>query len=517
MSNVPPPNMGTSPHSARPTAAESESKRLAHSLVQFLLEENSASGKYNVDEIFNAWMLMNFNSTHWAAVFCTQGEHSYPKELCTEVRALLLSKMADLVTNQASHNKYALRYAIQHAIAVYAYFHPEDHDENHMLPRSVNDRWVMARHDLTLIAQGSALFEEPGNTYYLSLSNEQQHQMAGIGPLILFRGTPPSTASGRYKARIDNFWKGPGYAQWDYIQEEILQKVKGSQGRIDIVGHSQGGSLALRAACAIEQVLPNTRYLSVHADSPGGDALFEHLGEGRSRTKITVYAHKSDVVPTKSGHLPAKARVILGQDKRGPARAHVHIGVPLGDKPKSVTGSTFNKDNLRVPPGKRAVGLLLAGAYGLVLLFHAILSAPQKAFAASCGRAHDKKLSYLQRALWGTAAVMLLTFAMVASQAFMLIITPLHGMFFGAQWAGAVAVGAVPRKYAAILLCLPALALAPLRIMYRHLKMLIMGIEPQTAVRTDTPPPQVNEQADRGRKQRRRRHRNGSELSLDML
>ncbi|MFZ4099473.1 MAG: hypothetical protein ACOYKZ_03990 [Chlamydiia bacterium] len=515
MSNVRPLNMGTSSPSALPTAAQSQSKKLAHSLVQFLLEENFANGEYNVGEIFNSWMLMNFNSTNWAAVFCTQGEHSYPKELCTEVRALLLSKMADLVRNQATHDKYALRYAIQHAIAVYAYFHPEDHDGDHMLPRSVNDQWVIAPHDLTLIAQGSALFEEPGNTYYLSLSNEQQHQMAGIGPLILFRGTPPSTANGRYKARIDNFWKGPGYAQWDYIQKEILEKVEASRGRIDVIGHSQGGSLALRAACAIEQALPATRYLSVHADSPGGDALFEHLGKGRSRTKITVYAHKSDVVPTKSGHLPAKARVILGLDKRGPARAHVHIGVPLHGKPKSVTGSKFNQTYLRVPPGKRAVGLLLAGAYGLVLLFHAILSAPQKAFAASCGRAHDKKLSPLQRALWGTAAVMLLTFAMVASQAFMLIITPLHGMFFGAQWAGAVAVGAVPRKYAAILLCLPALALAPLRIMYRHLKMLIMGIEPQTAVRTRTDQRKGAENVGRGHARVRNHHRR--QLSLDEL
>lgn len=426
-------------HANEQPSIETIAKNLIHLITKGYLPLNAQPSS-----IFKAWMLLQFNSAHVSSVVTTIGTDGFPHELChfarLELRKYLKEQTEILNTSSDGSSRADIepekRYLINHAMAAYAYFRPEE-EATHLLPRfNESGSLELIEHSLTTVAQGPSSIEDPGLTYCF-IPQHPRSDCHNCGPLVLFRGTPPSSSTGRFMARLDNFSPlGVGALQWKYIQKPLTKILEKSSGRIDVVGHSQGGSLALRLGAYAEKNLKlQTRAMAIDADSPAGDESFREITNDNHI--FCIYVQKNDLVPMRSGALPKNACVLYGISPSTAAQAHLHLGEVF----ETQSGLKFNEiakhSRLRDTINKIS-GCILFTFYAIAIVGKTAITLSNRYVCHLNG----KKQGLLTRIELCCARALLITARIFGS----LLIGIFQGIPFSFQWMAILISKQIPLK-----------------------------------------------------------------------
>ena len=153
------------------------------------------------------------------------------------------------------------------------------------IPQKINGAWQDIQYSVEKLELTPQWLTSPLTAYGLTSSDADS--------LLLFKGTPQSTAAGSFLSLWTDLVPGfmVGELAFRFFAKKEIKNWLDKQRSVKIHGHSLGGSLALLTACYLPE-----KITEVHAYSPPG--LFARaINTFNGRPKVAVYWQKGDLVP----------------------------------------------------------------------------------------------------------------------------------------------------------------------------------------------------------------------------
>lgn len=199
---------------------------------------------------------------------------------------------------------------LSNLISLYSFFDPVRCDrqgnpvslERVKIPQKINKEWILVTYKvkrLDISPQTGILSEHKTEDKIYAYGFQPLNSRTALA-LLSFRGTPPPTLPGAQFATLYNFKPNTSIGE-GHNMEAVNSFIRHSFSKIVVVGHSQGGTMALITGMRFPEIID-----SVHALNPAalssktlerfGAHWESHLSRGTAAS-LNVYAQEGDPVP----------------------------------------------------------------------------------------------------------------------------------------------------------------------------------------------------------------------------